>query len=39
MDGKIELILWKLSYIQMKISNDIAYNLNWVEFELNSNYI
>jgi hypothetical protein len=25
-----ELILWKLSYIQLKILNDIACNLNWI---------
>jgi hypothetical protein len=29
-----KLILWKLSYIWMKILNDIACNLNWVEFKI-----
>jgi len=39
---KNELILWKLSSIQMKILNDITYNLNWIDkfqIELNSNFI
>jgi hypothetical protein len=30
---KDELILWKLSFIWVKILNDIACNLNWIEFE------
>jgi hypothetical protein len=33
---KNELILWKLSSIQMKILNDIEYYLNWVELNSNS---
>jgi hypothetical protein len=39
-DGKNELILWKLSYIWMKILNDIACNDNWVKnkiLKVNSN--
>ncbi len=31
-DEKLELILWKLSSIQMKILNDIASNLKWIKF-------
>ncbi len=29
-----ELIWWKLSFIWMKILNDIAWNLSWIEFKL-----
>jgi len=46
-DERNKLILWKLSFIQMKLLNDIACCLNysflnciqmrWLEFELNSN--
>jgi hypothetical protein len=28
---KNELILWKLNSIQMKLLNDIAFNLNWIQ--------
>jgi hypothetical protein len=35
-DEKNELILWKLSSIWMKILNDIAFNLNWIEFRFYS---
>ncbi len=30
---KDELILWKLSFIWVKILHDIACNLNWIEFK------
>jgi hypothetical protein len=32
---KRELILWKLSSIQMKLLNDIACILNWIGFRCN----
>ncbi len=35
-NGKKELILWKLSSIQMKILNEIACNLNSIQFNSNS---
>jgi hypothetical protein len=28
------LILWKLNYIWMKILNDIACHLSWIEFQI-----
>jgi len=31
-DGENELILCKLSLIQMKILNDITQNFDWIEF-------
>ncbi len=31
-DERNKLILWKLSFIQMKILNDIACCLNWIQF-------
>jgi len=30
---KFELISWKLNFIQMKLINNIARNLNWIEFK------
>jgi hypothetical protein len=38
-DGNTELILWKLSYIWMKILNDITCNLNWIQIQLKGNRI
>jgi hypothetical protein len=32
-DEKNESILWKLSFIQMKILKAIACNLNWIELD------
>ncbi len=34
MDGKNELILWKLSSIEMKILIDITCILNWIQIQL-----
>jgi hypothetical protein len=36
-DENNELEMWKLGSIQMKIFDDIAYNLNWIEKNSNSN--
>jgi hypothetical protein len=33
---KKKMILWKLSCIWMKIWNDIACNLNWIEIQFNT---
>jgi hypothetical protein len=38
-DGKTEFILWILSYIWMKILNDITCNLNWIQIQLKGNKI
>jgi hypothetical protein len=35
-NGKNELILCILNFVQMKILNDIACNLNWVQFNSHS---
>ncbi len=36
---KNELLLWKLSFIWMKILNNIACNLNWIQILLKKNKI